>query len=59
MGNIAQILKPGGIFMANHALPTAHDKRLKYLGRKQVVFARDGSYGDDIVVYQRLANGEP
>jgi hypothetical protein len=59
MGNIAQILKPGGIFLANNSLPVAHDKRLKYLGRKQVVFAQDGSYGDDIVVYQRQAISEP
>jgi hypothetical protein len=53
MANIAHLLNPNGIFMANNALPAAHDSRLKYLGRKNVVFAKDGSYGDDVVVYQR------
>ena len=53
MSNIAHMMNPGGIFLANNALPAAHDPRLKFLGRKQVVFAKDGSYGDDIVVYQR------
>jgi len=47
------LLNPNGIFIANSALPAAHDSRLKYLGRKNVVFAKDGSYGDDVVVYQR------
>jgi hypothetical protein len=53
MSNIAHMLNPGGIFLANNALPAAHDPRLKFLGRKQVVFAKDGSYGDDVFVYQR------
>jgi hypothetical protein len=53
MSNIAGLLSPNGIFVANNALPAAHDHRLKYLGRKNVVFAKDGSYGDDVVVYQR------
>jgi hypothetical protein len=53
MSNIAQMMNVGGVFLANNALPTAHDPRLKFLGRKQVLFAKDGSYGDDIVVYQR------
>jgi chemotaxis methyl-accepting protein methylase len=53
MSNIARLLNPNGIFIANNALPAAHDSRLKYLGRKNVVFAKDGSYGDDVVVYQR------
>jgi len=53
MSNIARLLNPNGIFIANNALPAAHDSRLKYLGRKNIVFAKDGSYGDDVVVYQR------
>jgi len=53
MNNIAHMMNRGGIFLANNALPAAHDPRLKYLGRKQVSFAKDGSYGDDVVVYQR------
>jgi hypothetical protein len=53
MSNIGHLMNPGGIFVANNALPAAHDSRLKYLGRKNVLFAKDGSYGDDVVVYQR------
>jgi len=53
MNNIAHMMNRGGIFVANNALPARHDPRLKYLGRKSVFFAEDGSYGDDMVVYQR------
>ena len=53
MSNIALLMNPSGFFVANNALPAAHDSRLKYLGRKNVVFAKDSSYGDDVVVYQR------
>ena len=52
MSNLAHLMNPGAILVANNALPAAHDPRLKYLGRKQVLFAKDGSYGDDVVVYQ-------
>jgi hypothetical protein len=34
-------------------LPAAHDERLKYLGGRNVAYAQDRSYGDDIVVYTR------
>ena len=53
MSNIAHMMNPGGIFLANNALPAAHAPRLKYLGRKTVVFSEGASYGDDVVVYQR------
>jgi hypothetical protein len=53
MANITHTMNPGGIFLANNALPAAHDPRLKFLGRKQVFFAKDGSYGDDVFVYRR------
>jgi len=53
MSNIARTMNLGGIFLANNALPAGHDPRLKFLGRKQVLFAKDGSYGDDVFVYQR------
>ena len=52
MTNIAHMMNAGGIFLANNALPAAHDPRLKFLGHKQVLFAKDGSYGDDVFVYQ-------
>lgn len=53
MANIAAMMKNGGIFLANNLLPSSHDRRLRYLGRKSIPFAADGEYGDDIVVYQR------
>jgi hypothetical protein len=53
MANIAVMMKTGGIFLANNPLPSAHDRRLRYLGRKSIPFAANGEYGDDIVVYQR------
>ena len=53
MSNIARTMNLGGIFLANNALPVGHDPRLKFLGRKQVLFAKDGSYGDDVFVYRR------
>jgi chemotaxis methyl-accepting protein methylase len=53
MTNVARMMKPGGIFVSNTPLPAAHDERLKYLGGRSVVYAQDGSYGDDIVVYQK------
>jgi hypothetical protein len=53
MGNIARMMNAKGIFVSNTALPAAHDERLKYLGGRNVAYAQDGSYGDDVVVYQR------
>jgi hypothetical protein len=53
MTNVARMMKPGGIFVSNTLLPAAHDERLNYLGGRSVVYAQDGSYGDDIVVYQK------
>jgi len=53
MGNIAHTMTVGGIFLANNALPAEHDPRLKFLGRKHVPFAKDGSYGDDVFAYRR------
>ena len=53
MGNIARMMNAKGIFVSNTALPVAHDDRLKYLGGRNVAYAQDGSYGDDVVVYQR------
>jgi hypothetical protein len=53
MTNIARMMKAGGIFVSNTPLPAAHDERLKYLGGRSVAYAQDGSYGDDIVVYQK------
>lgn len=53
MCNIARMMNAKGIFVSNTALPAAHDERLKYLGGRNVVYAQDGSYGDDVVVYQR------
>lgn len=53
MDNIAGMMNSGGIFLANDPLPSAHDARLRYLGRKSVPFAAKGEFGDDVVVYQR------
>jgi hypothetical protein len=53
MGNIARMMNGKGIFVSNTALPAAHDERLKYLGGRNVAYAQDGSYGDDVVVYMR------
>lgn len=53
MSNIARMMDPSGIFLANDPLPAEHDRRLKYLGRKTVPFSKKGEYGDDVVVYRR------
>ena len=53
MSNIARMMGTGGIFVSNTLLPATHDERLKYLGGRSVTYAQDGSYGDDIVVYQK------
>lgn len=53
MSNIARMMNASGVFVANTALPSAHDDRLKYLGGRNVAYAQDGSYGDDVVVYKR------
>jgi chemotaxis methyl-accepting protein methylase len=53
MANIARMMNTGGIFVSNTLLPSAHDESLKYLGGRSVIYALDGSYGDDVVVYQK------
>jgi hypothetical protein len=53
MANIARMMNAGGIFVSNTVLPSAHDESLKYLGGRSVIYALDGSYGDDVVVYQK------
>jgi hypothetical protein len=53
MASIARMMNPGGIFLANNALPAQHDESLEFLGRRTVAYATDGSYGDDVVVYRR------
>jgi hypothetical protein len=53
MASIARMMNPGGIFIANNALPAQHDQSLEYLGRRGVSYATNGAYGDDVVVYRR------
>ena len=53
MASIARMMNPGGIFMANNALPAQHAESLEFLGRRTVAYATNGSYGDDVVVYRR------
>ena len=53
MSNIARMMNPGGIFLANNVLPAQHTADLEYLGRKSVVFTPSGAYGDDVAVYRR------
>ncbi len=53
MANIARLLNPGGIFLANHPLPSEHASDLRYLGRRTTAFTPSGVYGDDVVVYRR------
>jgi hypothetical protein len=53
MSNIAHIMNPGGIFLANHALPAQHAPTLEFLGRRTVAYTPSGAYGDDVVVYRR------
>src|SRR6266581_5959722 len=53
MASIARMMNPGGIFLANNALPAQHVESLEYLGRRTVVYATDHSYGDDVVAYRR------
>jgi len=52
MSNVAHMMNRNGFFLANNPLPTAHDPRLIYLGRKTVPFASNAEYGDDVVVYR-------
>jgi hypothetical protein len=53
MASIAHMMNPGGIFLANNALPAQHVESLEFLGRRTVAYATNGSYGDDVVVYRR------
>lgn len=53
MANIARMLNPGGIFLANNVLPAQHTGVLEYLGRRTTAFTPSGAYGDDVVVYRR------
>lgn len=53
MANIARMLNPGGIFLANNVLPSQHTADLTYLGRRTTTFTPSGAYGDDVVVYRR------
>lgn len=53
MANIARMLNPGGIFLANNVLPAQHTSALEYLGRRTTAFTPNGAYGDDVVVYRR------
>ena len=53
MANIARMLNPGGIFLANNVLPAEHASELRYLGRRTTTFTPSGAYGDDVVVYRR------
>jgi hypothetical protein len=53
MGSIAHMMNHGGIFLANHALPTQHAPTLEFLGRRTVAYTPSGAYGDDVVVYRR------
>ena len=53
MSSIAHMMNPGGIFLANHALPAQHAPALEFLGRRTVTYTPSGAYGDDVVVYRR------
>jgi hypothetical protein len=53
MSSIAHMMNPGGIFLANHALPSLHPKGLEYLGGRSVKYTPSGAYGDDVVVYRK------
>jgi SAM-dependent methyltransferase len=53
MANIARIMRAGGTFLANSVLTSRHSPELEYLGRRTTIYAEDGSYGDDVVVYRR------
>ncbi|HET7150815.1 MAG TPA: class I SAM-dependent methyltransferase [Candidatus Acidoferrum sp.] len=53
MANIARMLNPGGIFLANNVLPAQHGGELEYLGRRTTPYTPSGAYGDDVVVYRR------
>lgn len=53
MASVAGMMNPGGIFLANNALPAQHAESLEFLGLRTVVYATNGSYGDDVVVYRR------
>lgn len=53
MANIARMLNPRGLFLANNVLPAQHTGDLEYLGRRTTAFTPNGAYGDDVVVYRR------
>ncbi len=53
MANIAHMMNAEGIFLANSILPAQRPESLAFLGRRNVSYAADGSYGDDIVAYRK------
>jgi hypothetical protein len=60
LANIAHMMNPQGIFLANNVLPAPHPQDLEYLGRRSVSYSATGAYGDDVVVYRRKSSaGSP
>ena len=53
MANIARMMNPKGVFLANSVLPSQHTDDLEFLGRRNVSYTLSGAYGDDVVVYRR------
>lgn len=53
MASLSQMMRPGGVFLANSVLPAQHSAALEYLGRRSVSYSTSGAYGDDTVVYRR------
>jgi hypothetical protein len=53
MASIAQMMNPGGIFLANDALSAHHVQALEFFDRHTVAFATSGPYGDNVLAYRR------
>jgi hypothetical protein len=53
LSSIANMLKPGGIFLSTDVLPPQHPPNLEYLGRHSVFYQQTSLSGDDVVYYRR------
>src|SRR5258708_7480934 len=56
---IARMMNPGGVLLANHALPKEPADQLEYLGRRSVSYSSTSAYGDDVVAYRNKRESRP
>lgn len=54
MQNIADMLRPGGLLLANNALPEVKGAAMRPVGETSVAYSEDPDDGDHVLWYQRV-----